>query len=135
MLWFGTMIFRKQSRLLCQAGSSIYILDNMPTAPWWKSYFQLDLELRQAGKGALVFLPAGNRYFALSFGHVYHNLKDQAYEHDFGLKVTLNCIDPNELKSTDTLEPGAARRLRTQLPVGSDLNRLSINSIIPALEH
>lgn len=102
-------------------GSSIYILDKMPTEPWWKTYFRLGLELKQAGKGALVFLPVGDRFFALSFGHVYHNLKDEAYEHDFGLKVTLNCVDPKELKSTDTLEPGAARRQRTQLPVGSDL--------------
>jgi uncharacterized protein (TIGR04141 family) len=102
-------------------GSSIYILDKMPTEPWWKTYFKLGLELKQAGKGALVFLPVGDRFFALSFGHVYHNLRDEAYEHDFGLKVTLNCVDPKELKSTDTLEPGAARRQRTQLPVGSDL--------------
>jgi uncharacterized protein (TIGR04141 family) len=102
-------------------GSSIYILDKMPTEPWWKAYFRLGIELKQAGKGALVFLPVGDRFFALSFGHVYHNLRDEAYEHDFGLKVTLNCVDPKELKSTDTLEPGAARRQRTQLPVGSDL--------------
>ena len=103
------------------AGSAIFILDKQPTYPWWRSYFQLDLEIKQAGKGALGFLPVGQRYFALSFGHVYYNLKDQAYEHDFGLKVTLNCIEPKELKSTDTLEPGAARRQLTQLPVGSDL--------------
>ena len=103
------------------SGALLFLFDGDPTVPWWGSYFRLSRKLRQASKGALVFLPAGSRWFALSFGHAYHNLKDEAFEHDFGLRVTLNCVDPNELKSTDTLEPGAARRQRTQLPVGSDL--------------
>jgi uncharacterized protein (TIGR04141 family) len=52
---------------------------------------------------------------------VSHNLKDTAYEYDFGLRVTLNCVDPDKLKSTDILEPSGAKRQRTQLPVDSDL--------------
>lgn len=69
----------------------------------------------------MVFLPIKHRCFALSFGHVSHNLKDVSYEYDFGLKVTLNCVDPNELRSTNSLDPSVGRRQRTQLPVGSDL--------------
>ncbi len=34
---------------------------------------------------------------------------------------TLNSLDPNKLKSLDSLIPENARRQRTQLPVGSDL--------------
>jgi uncharacterized protein (TIGR04141 family) len=103
------------------SGARLFVLDSPATDPWWKSYFKVDMVLKQASKGALVFLPVADRCFALSFGHVYHNLKDESFEYDFGLRVTLNCIDPKELKSTDTLEPGAARRQRTQLPTGSDL--------------
>jgi uncharacterized protein (TIGR04141 family) len=102
-------------------GSAIYVSNERPTEPWWKQYFKLDLQLLQSSKGALVFFLVSGRYFVLSFGHVYHQLRDRSYEHDFGLRVTLNCVDPNELKSTDTLEPSAARRRRIQLPVGSDL--------------
>lgn len=102
-------------------GASVFILDSPEMVPWWKSYFGVQMDIKQASKGALVFLPTGDRCFALSFGHVYHKLKDESFEYDFGLRVTLNCVDPNELKSTDTLEPGTARRQRTQLPVGSDL--------------
>jgi uncharacterized protein (TIGR04141 family) len=72
-------------------------------------------------KGALVFLPVGRRWFVLSFGHVAHNLIEGSYEYDFGLRVTLNSVDPNALKSTDALEPGIGRRQRTQVPIGSDL--------------
>ncbi|MDO8876200.1 MAG: TIGR04141 family sporadically distributed protein [Pseudolabrys sp.] len=102
-------------------GASLFVLDSPPRPPWWKDYFRIDKILNQASKGALIFLPVDERCFALSFGHVSHNLKDASYEYDFGLRVTLNCVDPNELKSTDSLEPGVGRRQRTQLPVGSDL--------------
>lgn len=102
-------------------GSSIYILDNPPYPPWWRSYFGISEELTQATKGALVFLPVGQRCFALAFGHVQHNLKEEAREHDFGLRVTLNSVDPNELRSTDLLDPGASRRKRVQVPIGSAL--------------
>jgi uncharacterized protein (TIGR04141 family) len=101
--------------------ATLFVLDNEPHPPWWKSYFGVQKNLTQVTKGALVFLPVGDRCFALSFGHVSHNLIDASYEYDFGLRVTLNCLDPHKLKSTDTLEPGAAKRQRTQLPIESEL--------------
>lgn len=103
------------------AGASLYILDSFPRQPWWQDYFGITKNLNQESKGALVFLPVKGRCFALSFGHVYHHLKDMAYEYDFGLRVTLNALDPDRLISTDTLEPGAARRQRTQMPKEADL--------------
>jgi uncharacterized protein (TIGR04141 family) len=101
--------------------ATLFVLDNDPHPPWWKNYFGIKKALNQVTKGALIFLPVKKRCFALSFGHVAHNLKDASYEYDFGLKVTLNCVDPNELRSTDSLDPGVGRRQRTQLPVGADL--------------
>lgn len=102
-------------------GAVLYILDTPPRAPWWREYFGIAKDLSQASKGALVFLPVKDRWFALSFGHVYHHMKDIAYEYDFGLRVTLNALDPDRLISTDTMEPGVARRQRTQTPKEADL--------------
>ena len=102
-------------------GATLYVLDSEPRPPWWKTYFGIDRNLTQVNKGALVFLPVERRCFALSFGHVAHNLNNSTYEHDFGLRVTLNSLDPRKLKSTDTLDPGAAKRQRTQLPTESEL--------------
>ena len=99
----------------------LFVFDGEPRPPWWRSYFGIQIDLTQAIKGALVFLPVGGRCFALSFGHVAHNLLDASYEYDFGIRVTLNSLDPNKLKSTDTLDPGAAKRRRTQLPIESEL--------------
>ncbi|HVJ51064.1 MAG TPA: DUF6119 family protein [Aliidongia sp.] len=102
-------------------GSVLYILDGIPKQPWWRAYFGVEKNLAQVSKGALIFLPAGNRYFALSFGHVAHNLRETSFEYDFGLRVTLNSLDPHKLKSTDTLDPSAAKRQRTQFPIESEL--------------
>ncbi len=101
--------------------ATLFVLDNPPTPPWWKSYFGIQQDLTQTLKGAIVFLPVGERTFAITFGHVYHNLKPESYEYDFGLRVTLNCLDPDKLKSLDSLSPEKAKRQRTQMPVGSDL--------------
>lgn len=102
-------------------GAVLYVLDSDPYPPWWKGYFGVEGNLTQVTKGALVILPVGDRCFALSFGHVSHNLREASYEYDFGLRVTLNSLDPKKLKSTDTLDPGAAKRQRTQLPIESEL--------------
>jgi uncharacterized protein (TIGR04141 family) len=99
----------------------LFILNAEPKPPWWRAYFGIRKPLIQALQGALMFIPVGNRRFALTFGHVAHFLKEESYEYDFGLKVTLNSVDPAALKSTDALEPGLGRRQRTQVPIGSDL--------------
>lgn len=102
-------------------GATLYVLDSEPRSPWWRAYFGIEKNLTQMNKGALVFLPVGEHCFALSFGHVSHNLIESSFEYDFGLRVTLNSLDPHKLKSTDTLDPGAAKRQRTQLPIESEL--------------
>lgn len=109
------------------ADSILHILDNSPQPPWWAGYFGIGKPLNQVSKGALIFLPAGGRWFALSFGHVSHNLKDDSYEYDFGLRVTLNCVDPAKLRSTDILEPSGAKRQRTQLPTAGDLTFFDVD--------
>lgn len=101
--------------------AALFVLDNPPTPPWWKGYFGIQQPLMQTLKGAIVFLPVGDRTFAITFGHVYQNLKPESYEYDFGLRVTLNCLDPDKLKSLDSLSPEKAKRQRTQMPVDSDL--------------
>lgn len=108
-------------------GSHLFILDTPPRPPWWRSYFGIEKELYQVSKGALVFLEVGGRNFAISFGHVYHHLSDYSYEYDFGLRVTLNSLDPGELKSADMVSPGTARRKRTQVAISTDLTFLDFD--------
>lgn len=109
-------------------GSLVFILDSHPREPWWKAFFGIPRQLSQVGKGAIVFVPASNRWFALCFGHVSHNLDPEAYEHDFGLKITLNSVDPNALRSTDLFEPGTSRRRRVQIPTAADLTLFDVDA-------
>lgn len=108
-------------------GSTLYILDAERKRPWWREYFGVQEDLWQQFKGALLFLPVGNRCFALSFGQVFHHINDEAFEYDFGLRVTLNSLDPHELKSADMIEPGPARRKRTQVPISTELTYLDFD--------
>lgn len=108
------------------AGGKLYVMDSEAHQVWWRAYFGIPKALKQETKGALAFISAEDRWFALTFGHMAHNLKDESYEYDFGTKITLNCIEP-KIKSTDTLNPGTARRQRTQMPSDSDLTFFDIN--------
>lgn len=108
-------------------GATLYVLDKNPTQPWWKSYWGVRENLQQVLKGALVFLPINDRCFALTFGHTYHQLRDDSYEYDFGLITTLNALDPDKIKSTDTLRPEKAKRERIQIPTASNLTFFDIN--------
>lgn len=56
----------------------------------------------QSGVSGVVVLMASNRFFAITFGRGRHLLAPGSYEEDFGLKVALNRIAENDLKSIDT---------------------------------
>lgn len=102
-------------------GSQLFLTNSAPNPPWWRDYLGIQQALFQSYSGALLFLPSAGRCFAICFGSVSHHLKDEALEYDFGLRVTLNIVDPNKIKATDVLEPDAARRQRTQSPIDSDI--------------
>jgi len=108
-------------------GATLYILDKAPLPPWWKDYWGIQQNLKQMLKGAIVFLPVGTRCFAITFGHTFHNLEENSYEYDFGLRTTLNALDPQKIKSTDILQPENARRERIQSPTSSDITFFDFN--------
>lgn len=108
-------------------GATLYLAPQPPRPPWWKEYWGIDKELNQSLQGAIVFLPVEERCFAITFGHTYHKLKDECYEYDFGLRTTLNTLDPDEIKSTDILQPESSRRQRIQSPTAANLTFFDID--------
>ncbi|WP_161968835.1 DUF6119 family protein [Curtobacterium oceanosedimentum] len=98
------------------------------TTPWWQGYFGLPDQKQTATLGAILFLEVEERFFALTFGQTSSRLRDDSYEYDFGLRVSLNAVDPEKLKSTDTSEPGAGRRQRTQTGADSALTFFDFDS-------
>lgn len=109
-------------------GGIMYYGQNPMKSPWWKEYWGINQELRLTSVGAIVFLPVGERWFAITFGTSYHNLKENSYEYDFGLRTTLNTLDPDKIKSTDLLMPETAKRQRIQIPNASNLTHFDIST-------
>lgn len=101
--------------------SVLYVLDRQGKDVWWRLYLGLQAELPQPQKSALLFITNSDRTFAVCFGNVAYNLRNESFEYDFGLRTSLNCVDPKKLRNTDVAEPGSARRQRTQTSTGTDL--------------
>lgn len=106
--------------------AQMYVAQSPTRPPWWKDYWGVQRNLSQGLTGAIVFLNFENRWVALTFGHTFHFLKDEGYEYDFGLRTTLNSLDPEKIKSMDILQPETAKRQRIQTPTASNLNYFDI---------
>lgn len=100
----------------------LFVYDSQVKQPWWKYYWNISRNLYQTLKGAIVFLKINDKWFALTFGPTYHNLKDISYEYDFGIITTLNSLNPKSIKSTDLLLPETAKRQRIQSPTAAELS-------------
>ena len=99
-----------------------------PCDPWWKVYWGATFKEKCSLGCALVFYPYKNRMFVFSYGSAYNYLLDNCYEYDFGLKTTLNAIDPVKLRSTDTFVLETAKRERLQAPDFKELTFFDIDS-------
>ena len=85
---------------------SLFVAARDPHPPWWQEFLgpHVDGELSDlwtASSSAVLLLEAGGRLFAVTFGQGRHLLDADAVEADFGLKVTLNTVRPDQLKSVD----------------------------------
>ena len=63
------------------------------------------LEFKNIGSAVVIFIPIGERYFAVSFGMAQICLNRNAFECDFGLKVCLNKIPRDKIRTLDTASP------------------------------
>jgi uncharacterized protein (TIGR04141 family) len=84
----------------------LYIERRAPRPPSWAGFVQTgvtdDLNaLVNASTSAVLLLRAGGRMFALTFGYGRHLLRPDVMVRDFGLKVVLNTVDPDRLRSVE----------------------------------
>lgn len=79
---------------------------NHPRFPEWVNYIAPALDsspdVKTASASGLMILKAADRYFALSFGFGRNFLDPSKIERRFGLKVALNRIDAQQIRSLDT---------------------------------
>jgi uncharacterized protein (TIGR04141 family) len=89
------------------AGTDSLFVDAIPPhPPRWLGYFApyttASLEgLFAASASAVLLVEASDRFFAITFGQGRHLLDQDNVEEDFGLRVVLNTVAPDQLKSVD----------------------------------
>jgi uncharacterized protein (TIGR04141 family) len=93
-------------RELDPAVDSFFVQAAPPHPPRWARYLEghvspgLDDVVAASSSGVLL-VEGGERLFAVTFGQGRFLLDAEAFEHDFGLRVVLNRVAPDQLKSVD----------------------------------
>jgi uncharacterized protein (TIGR04141 family) len=84
----------------------LVVRQNHAKPPKWLAFFDEAPELRlprlfNANNSAVFFVKRKSRLFAITFGYGRHLLVPGSWEEQFGLRVTLNTVDPLRLRSVD----------------------------------
>lgn len=97
---------------LGQVRGALFVPKAESHSPSWVAFVQPGVRevidvISLSASGVLVLKVQG-RWFAVVFGHGRHRLKPGAYEEGFGLRICLNCIQPEKIRSIDrrTFEDG-----------------------------
>lgn len=106
------------------------IYKNEPT--WVKALIEGSIDIPEnmfsSGAGAVIFIPIKRRTVAICFGHIHLALNDDVFERQFGLKVTLNTVPRDGLRTLDTATPDAVTfQKRIQASKDSDLQRFGVD--------
>lgn len=91
-----------------ESSARLYVKREIPKdAPIWTKLFRSDPNVpenafgRGNTVGAVSLFESNGRRFLISFGSGHHLIKEDAVERDFGLRVTLNSVVPEKLRSLD----------------------------------
>jgi uncharacterized protein (TIGR04141 family) len=116
-------------------GASLFIGQIYSNAPGWRTFLEtgspdLPAGIFTSGAGAVLFLPVAGRVAAVCFGHVHIALNDDAFERQFGLKVTLNSVPRSQLRTLDLATPDAVTfQKRVQASRDSDLQEFGVDML------
>lgn len=87
--------------------------------PWLQEVFEVEDVVNQSNSFVVV-LEASGRYFAVTFGYGFTAIDRTLVEPDFGLKVALNTIDPDEI---DMLDARTVDRMTKQTRIHLNVGR------------
>ncbi len=84
--------------------------------------------LINAGSAGVLLMKASHRLFAVMFGNGRHLLKADSYEENFGLKVVLNTVNPEKVRSVDVRSLDAVPvNVRSQASVATEVAGFGLN--------
>jgi uncharacterized protein (TIGR04141 family) len=83
----------------------LYSIQTASGTPKWVRFLESlpdpPLRLRNMSTSGVLFVERNRHRFVLTFGHGRHLLRPGSWEEGFGLRVTLNSIDPKRIRSID----------------------------------
>ncbi len=85
---------------------TLYVRPPSEKSPWWVEFLEGAIDeslgpLENATTAAVLFVEVEGRILAFTFGYGRNLLKPECFERDFGLKVALNTVDADLLRSVD----------------------------------
>jgi uncharacterized protein (TIGR04141 family) len=86
------------------AVGKIYYRPTSVHVPRWAAFFGESIDtsgFKTASTPAILIVRASGRVFAVAFGHARFMLEPGCYEENFGLRVTLNAVDPERVRLVD----------------------------------
>jgi uncharacterized protein (TIGR04141 family) len=90
---------------LGDVGGMLYVPKSEPHPPGWVAFLQpgvsRPIDVTSMSASGVLAVEVDARWFAVVFGHGRHRLMPGAYEDGFGLRICLNCIEPNKVRSID----------------------------------
>lgn len=110
----------------------LFYTSSHPVSPRWVrrlfKHYSSDLKLKVTTVSGIFVVELKHRIFALTFGQGRHLLDPDVYEERFGLKVTLNSIDPEKLRTVDkeTFETNPLRS-RAQASKAAGIAEFGVN--------
>lgn len=111
--------------------AKLYWQESFETTPKWVTTIFAGQGLdgiTTKSASAVLLVKASNRLFAVTFGYGKGLLKQELIESRFGLKVVLNRVDPENLRSVDAKSlDGSLGHKREQLPALSSLTNFGID--------
>jgi uncharacterized protein (TIGR04141 family) len=115
------------------ATGNLFVQPTDDRRPSWVSLFRdaVDLDsalVRNASTAAVWLIEIQEKRFALTFGYGRNLLKPSAYEEDFGLRITLNAVDPNKIKAIDRMTLDAvAQQTRIQASRDASMSEFGLD--------
>lgn len=116
-------------------GARVFVGQIYSNPPGWRTFIaegfgDVPEGIFTGGAGAAIFVPVGDRIATICFGHVHIALNDDAFERQFGLKVTLNTVPRGRLRTLDLATPDAVTfQKRVQASKDSDLQEFGVDML------
>lgn len=111
----------------------LYVRRVERSRPTWLTYFGKSVDttgmtLRTASLAAVLLINHDNEFYAVVFGYGKSLLQEGVVEDRFGLRATLNCVEPSRLRSIDHKRLEAiSRHTREQLSRDAGLDQFGLD--------